>query len=93
MWCSDGQKYVHRSQKIILSGDRDKDVWHKIDVEREEGKQMEKNAEYGAGGCRNVFTSEPSDRGKNFMRLWLQVICEREELVIKKDRQAVSLEL
>ena len=54
---------------------------------------MEKNAEYGAGGGRNVFTSEPSDRGKNFMRLWLQVICEREELVIKKDRQAVSLEL
>jgi len=33
VWCSDGQKYVHRSQKIILSGDRDKDVWHKIDVE------------------------------------------------------------
>lgn len=60
----------------------------------EEGKQMEKNTEYEAGGCRNVFASDPSDVGENFMKLWLQVICEREEgLIIKKDRQTVSFEL
>lgn len=55
---------------------------------------MEKNIEYGTGECKNVFVSDPSDIEDNFMRLWLQVICEREAgLVIKKDRQTVSLDL
>lgn len=52
---------------------------------------MEKNIEYEAGECKNVFASDPSDIGGNFTKLWLQVICEREAgLIIKKDRQTVS---
>lgn len=55
---------------------------------------MAKNIEYEADGCKNIFLSDSPDIGRNFMRLWLQVICEREGgLIKKKDRQTVSLEL
>ena len=52
---------------------------------------MGKKEECGSSECKNIFASDPSDIGENFMRLWLQVICERESgLIIKKDRQTVS---
>lgn len=55
---------------------------------------MANNIEYDAEGCKNIFISDSSDIGENFMRLWIQVICEREGgLIKKKDRQTVSLEL
>lgn len=52
---------------------------------------MEKNIEYGANKCKNVFTSDLPDIRGNFTSLWLQVICKKEgEWIIKKDRQTVS---
>lgn len=44
--------------------------------------------------CQNIFASAPDEIGKNFMNLWLNIICEKEDgLIEKKDRQTVSLEL
>ena len=55
---------------------------------------MKKKLEYDAGECKSVFASDPTDIGKNFMTLWLQVICEKEGgLIIKNGSQTVSLEL
>ncbi len=54
---------------------------------------IENNIKSGidTGECKNIFVSDPSDIGENFMRLWLHVICERESgLIIKRDRQTVS---
>lgn len=55
---------------------------------------MEHCIGYDAGECQNIFISDPDEIGKNFMSLWLNMICEKENgLIKKKDRQAVSLEL
>ena len=53
---------------------------------------MEHPIENNVSECRNVFVSDSSEIGKNFMQLWLRVICEKEDgVAIKKNRQTVSL--